>query len=137
MAFAFQQLPAEGPVRTEVGQPPPPPAAAPAHEGQAPPPPANDMFGSMGPLVPMLLMMVPLFLLMWWMGRSQAKRQEKALSELKKGDKVLTQSGLVGKLVEVGDRYAKLEVAPGVKIELLKSTLLGKDTGSNQPEVRR
>jgi preprotein translocase subunit YajC len=87
--------------------------------------------------MPMLLMMVPLFLLMWWMGRSQQKRQEKALSALKKGDKVLTQSGLVGKLLEVGDRYAKVELAPGVKVELLKTSLLGKDTGDNQPEARK
>jgi preprotein translocase subunit YajC len=82
-------------------------------------------------------MMVPLFLLMWWMSRSQQKRQEKALATLKKGDKVITQSGLVGKLLEVGERYAKLELAPGVKVEMLKTSLLGKDTGENQPEPRR
>jgi hypothetical protein len=39
------------------------------------------------------------------------------------------QSGVIGKLVELGDRYAKLEVAPGMKIEVLKSGLLGKDSG--------
>ncbi len=91
----------------------------------------------MGPLMPMLLMLVPLFLLMWWMSRSQQKRQEKALSALKKGDKVITQGGLIGKLLEVGDRYAKVELAPGVKVELLKTSLLGKDTGDNQPEARK
>ncbi len=91
----------------------------------------------MGPLTPMLLMLVPLLLLMWWMGRSQQKRQEKTLSALKKGDKVITQSGFIGKLLEVGDRYAKVELAPGVKVEMLKTSLLGKDTGDNQPEARR
>jgi preprotein translocase subunit YajC len=84
----------------------------------------------------MLLMIAPLFLLMWWMSRSQQKRQEKALAELKKGDRVLTQSGLVGKLLELGDRYAKVEVAAGVKVEVLRTSLLGRDTGENQPEKK-
>jgi preprotein translocase subunit YajC len=46
---------------------------------------------------------------------------------------VLTQSGLVGKLLEVGDRYAKVELSPGVKVEMLKTGLLGKDTGEPAP----
>ena len=37
-----------------------------------------------------------------------------------------------GKLVDIGDRYAKVELAPGVKVEVLKSGLLGKDTGEAQ-----
>lgn len=88
--------------------------------------------GSLGALLPLLLV-VPLFLFLMWSSRSQQKKQEKALLELKKGDRVLTQSGLVGKLLETGDRYAKLELAPGVKVEVLKSSLLGRDTGNNVP----
>lgn len=80
-----------------------------------------------------ILLLVPLLVLMFWSSRSQQKKQAAAISTLKKGDRVLTQSGLVGKLVDVGDRYAKVEVAPGVKIEMLKSGLLGKDTGDVQP----
>lgn len=127
--FAFQEIPGQ-PMRTEVGQPPPPPASETGPVGGG-----ADSPG-LGPMLPMLLMIAPLFLLMWWMSRSQQKRQEKALAELKKGDRVLTQSGLVGKLLELGDRYAKVEVAPGVKVELLKTALAGRDTGQNQPEKK-
>ncbi len=80
-----------------------------------------------------ILLLVPLLFIMFWSSRSQQKKQQQALSALKKGDRVLTQSGLVGKLVEIGDRYAKVELAPGVKVEVLKSGLLGKDTGDVQP----
>jgi preprotein translocase subunit YajC len=66
---------------------------------------------------------------MFWSSRSQQKKAAAALADLKKGDRVLTQSGLAGKLVELGDRYAKLELAPGVKVDVLKSALSGKDTG--------
>jgi len=70
---------------------------------------------------------VPLIAMMFWSSRSQQKKQEKALTELKKGDLVLTQGGLRGRLVEMGDRFAKIEIAPGTKIEVLKSAVLGKD----------
>jgi len=75
-----------------------------------------------------ILLVLPLLILLFWSSRSQQKKQAASVAALKKGDRVLTQSGMIGKLVEVGDRYAKVEVAPGVKIEILKSGLLGKDT---------
>lgn len=79
-------------------------------------------------ILPLLIMVVPLLLLMFFTSRSQQKKQAKLLDSLKKGDRVLTQGGFVGKLIEVGDRYAKIELAPGVKVDVLKSGLLGKDT---------
>jgi len=82
----------------------------------------------MGMLFPILLLL-PVILLLLWSSRSQQKKQQAALAALKKGDRVVTQSGLVGKLLELGDRYAKVEIAPGVKVEILKSGLIGKDTG--------
>jgi preprotein translocase subunit YajC len=85
-----------------------------------------------GMLFPMLLFL-PIIFLLFWNSRSQQKKQQKALQELKKGDRVVTQSGMVGKLVELGDRYAKVEIAPGVKVELLKSGIVGKDSGESAP----
>jgi preprotein translocase subunit YajC len=75
-----------------------------------------------------LLLFVPLIFFLFLSSRSQQKKQQAAISALKKGDRVLTQSGLVGKLIELGDRYAKVEIAPGVKVDVLKSGLVGKDT---------
>lgn len=129
-AFLFQNVP-PAPGRPESPQAAPAqPAPAPATQQQEPakggPPPESP--GAFSLLFPLLLLL-PLFLIMFWSSRSQQKKQAQALTALKKGDRVLTQSGLVGKLVEVGDRYAKIEVAPNVKIEMLKTGLLGKDTG--------
>lgn len=76
----------------------------------------------------MLLMFVPLMLFMFWQSRSQSKKQEQAVASLKKGDRVVTQSGLIGKLLELDKRYAKLELGPGVKVQVLRSALSGRDT---------
>jgi len=90
----------------------------------------------MGMLFPILLLL-PVILLLLWSSRSQQKKQQAALAALKKGDRVVTQSGLVGKLLELGDRYAKVEVAPGVKVEILKSGLIGKDTGDVTVDAKK
>ena len=76
---------------------------------------------------PMLLMVVPLVLLMVFTSRNQGKKQAKVIAGLQKGDRVITSGGMIGKLVEIGDRVAKIEIAPGMKIEVLKSGILGKD----------
>ena len=65
--------------------------------------------------------------LMWWQSRSQQKKQAAAIAALKKGDRITTSSGLVGRLLEKDDRYAKIEIAPGVKIQVLVSSLTGRD----------
>ncbi len=96
--------------------------------GQAAPP------SGLGLLFPLLLL-VPLLLMMFFSTRSQQKKQAAALAALQKGDRVLTQSGLVGKLVEIGDRYAKVELAPGVKVDIIKTGLIGKDTPENAAAV--
>jgi preprotein translocase subunit YajC len=90
-----------------------------------------------GGMLPILLMIVPFILLMMFQGRSQAKKQTALIASLQKGDKVLTQGGLVGKLLEVGDRYAKVEIAPGVKVDILKTGLIGKDTPENAAALEK
>jgi len=85
----------------------------------------------------MLLMFVPLILMMVWQSRSQSKQRQKAIAELKKGDMVLTQGGLRGKLIELGDRYAKVEIAPGTKVEVLKSSVLGKDNAAAAAQLEK
>ena len=92
--------------------------------------------GLMG-MLPMLIMVVPLVLLMVFTSRSQAKKQGKVLASLTKGDRVITQGGMVGKLVELGDRYAKVEISPGVKIDVLKSGLLGKDDAETAASLEK
>jgi preprotein translocase subunit YajC len=85
----------------------------------------------------MLAMIAPLLLLMFWSSRSQAKKQEKVLASLTKGDRVLTQSGLVGKYLETSDRFAKIEIAPGVKVDVLRSSILGKDSAETQAAAEK
>ena len=114
--------------------PPSPGQSKPSGASEAQPSDAGAQSASpssgLGLLFPLLLL-VPLLLMMFFSTRSQQKKQQAALAAIKKGDRVLTQSGLIGKLVEIGDRYAKVEIAPGVKVEIVKTGLIGKDTPEN------
>jgi preprotein translocase subunit YajC len=70
-------------------------------------------------LAPMLV--VVLFML--FTSRSQRKREAETRAKLKKGDRVVSQSGLIGELVEMDDKVAKVKIAPGTNVQILVSTL--------------
>jgi preprotein translocase subunit YajC len=89
--------------------------------------------GGLGMLFPLLLFL-PIILLLFWQSRSQAKKQEATISGLKKGDRVITQSGLIGRLIAIEGRYAKLELPPsGTKVTILKTGIVGRDTDDAPP----
>jgi preprotein translocase subunit YajC len=67
--------------------------------------------------------MVGMIIFLFWSNRSTQKKQEAALASLKKGDKVVANNFLVGRLVELEPRYGKVEIAPGVKVQVLRTSL--------------
>jgi preprotein translocase subunit YajC len=53
----------------------------------------------------------------------QQKTQREKIAGVKKGDQVVTGGGIVGKVVRVDDNYADVEVAQGVRLKVVKSTI--------------
>ncbi len=51
------------------------------------------------------------------------KEQRAKISGIKKGDQVLTGGGLLAKVIKVDEHYAELEIANGIKVKALKSTI--------------
>jgi preprotein translocase subunit YajC len=93
--------------------------AAPAATG------ASDSFlGSLGSMLPLVLMFVVLYFVMI---RPQMKRQKehKAMVDaLAKGDEVITGGGMLGKVSKMGDSYLHVEVANGVEIQVQRSAIV-------------
>ena len=84
--------------------------------------PAAGMLNSM--LIPMILV----FGIMWFfLIRPQQKKlkdDEKMRSALRRGDKVLTSGGIVGKVTKVkDDGEIEIEIAPSVKIHVVKGAI--------------
>jgi preprotein translocase subunit YajC len=53
----------------------------------------------------------------------QQKQHREKVAGVKKGDQVVTAGGLVGKVTKVDDDYAEIEIAQGVKVKAVKSTI--------------
>lgn len=51
------------------------------------------------------------------------KEHRKRIEGLKKGDQVVTQGGLVGKVIKVDDVYAEVELAKDVRVKAVKHTI--------------
>jgi preprotein translocase subunit YajC len=73
-------------------------------------------------LLPVLLIVVFYFLLI----RPQQKKQKEhrqMIDALAAGDEVVTGGGILGKVTEVGDQFATVEVANGVQLKIQKHTI--------------
>jgi preprotein translocase subunit YajC len=84
--------------------------------------------GGLAAFLPLILIVVIFYFLLI---RPQTKRQKEhkmMLTTLRKGDKVVTNSGMFGTIVGMDDKENKvvLKVAEGVKIEFLKSSIAGR-----------
>ena len=74
---------------------------------------AQDPTGGLMGMLPILLMFVVLWFVMIRPQMKKAKEQQKMVSELAKGDEVITQGGIAGRISKVGENYLSLEVAEG------------------------
>jgi preprotein translocase subunit YajC len=83
--------------------------------------------GAAGGGLSMIFIMVALFAVMYFMTiRPQMKRQKEhrqLLSGLAKGDEVVSNGGIAGRVDEVGETFITVEIAPNVKIKLQKGAV--------------
>jgi preprotein translocase subunit YajC len=74
-----------------------------------------------------IIFLVGMFVIMYFfLIRPQVKRQKehKAMVEgLKKGDEVQTMGGLMGKIIDLGDNFMKVEVADNVVVTVRKTAV--------------
>jgi preprotein translocase subunit YajC len=119
----------------QPSQPSQPAPGAPPLGGDPLPAGGGGAFGGMGM---MLVMFLPMLLIIFLLNRSQSKKQKQLESKLKKGDRVITSGGMIGKIADISplSRYVKLEISAGVKIEVLKTAIQGVDTGDVAPAAR-
>lgn len=92
---------------------------------------AQDPFGGLSQFA----MPIVILIIFWFMlirpQMKRAKEHKTMVDALSKGDEVVTQGGMAGKIIKVGDAYVQLEIAPNVEIAVQKqavATLLPKGT---------
>lgn len=109
-------------------------AAAPAQTAA----PIAEQPSFLGALVEMLPMLAVCYLIFYFMvirPQERKTKQHKALLEsMKKGDSVITSSGMVAKVAGVESEHVLLEIAPNVKVKFLRQHIARLE---NQPPTSK
>ena len=63
------------------------------------------------------------WLILWRPQSKRAKEHRDLVSNISKGDEIMTSGGLLGKVTKVSDDYIAVEVSEGVELKLQKSSV--------------
>ncbi len=74
-------------------------------------------------LLPMVLIFAVFYLLLIRPQQKKAKEHKQMLENLKKGDTIITQGGLYGKIVSIEDQVVNLEIAKDVKVRMVRGNI--------------
>jgi preprotein translocase subunit YajC len=89
--------------------------------------------GGIMQLAPLLLIFGVFYLLVIRPQSKKAKQHQQMLTELKKGDDVTTQGGIIGRITGLKDNEVILQVQEGVRLRILRSAITGPHKPSEKP----
>ncbi|MBN7784014.1 MULTISPECIES: preprotein translocase subunit YajC [Ponticoccus] len=79
---------------------------------------------ALGQFVPLILIFVIMWFLLIRPQQKKIKDHQKMVEALRRGDQVVTQGGIIGKVSKVKDNNEiEVEVAEGVRLRVVKSTV--------------
>lgn len=88
-------------------------------EGAAAASPEGGLLG----MLPLLLIFVLFYFMLIRPQSKRAKEQKNMIAALAKGDEVVTNGGLLGKVTNVGDNFLTLQIADDVKVRIQKQSV--------------
>lgn len=114
--------------------------------------PIAGLFGpNMLQFLPLVLILGVFYFMLIRPQQQQQKHLRASIAAMKRGDKVVV-GGILGQVAKVGDTTAEVEIAPGVKIEVLRDGItsvnasgrmkemvkdVGKDAGKDSKDARK
>ena len=77
-----------------------------------------------GQFIPLILIFAIMYFLLIRPQQQKLKQHQAMVEALRRGDQVITQGGLIGKVSKVkDDGEIEVEIATGVKVRVIKSTI--------------
>ena len=73
--------------------------------------------------IPLVLVFIIFYLLLIRPQQRKMKEHQAQIAAVKKGDRVVTGGGLIGRVTKVGDSEVEVELAQGIRVQAVKSTL--------------
>ena len=84
---------------------------------------SGSPFGGLWSFLPIILIFPIFYFLVIMPQQKQRKKHQAMLNDLKSGDRVVTTSGIIGTIVSVDKDAIVLQVAPNVKIRMVKGSV--------------
>ena len=79
--------------------------------------------GILEALLPFIILFVIFYFLLIRPQQKRAKEHKQMVANISKGDEVVTNGGLLGKIVEVGDNFIELEVNENNKVKVQRQMI--------------
>jgi len=84
---------------------------------------AADPTGGLMGLLPIILMFVVLWFLMIRPQMKRTKEHKEMVTKLQKGDEVITQGGVAGRVTRVGEAFVHVEIAENIEVAVQKQAV--------------
>lgn len=84
---------------------------------------AADPTGGLMQYLPLIFMFAVIYFIMIRPQMKRAKEHKAMIEALQKGDEVVSQGGILGRISKVGDDYLHLEIAEGVEVVVQKPAI--------------
>jgi preprotein translocase subunit YajC len=90
-----------------------------------------------GGLMQTLFMLVPMIAIFYFLilrpQNQRMKKHREMLGALKKGDEVVTQGGIIGKISKLTDNEITIDTGEGQKLRVVRAMVMGLHTVGNAP----
>lgn len=100
-----------------------------------PAPQGNGLLRFLLSILPLVFFFVVAYVFLILPTQRQQKKHRQMLASLKVGDRVVTNGGIYGTIVKVGEKTFKLRVADKVVITVEKSAIAGLQPAESEAEV--
>ena len=81
--------------------------------------------GGLGAFLPLIIIFAIFYFLLIRPQQKKAKQHKQLLSELRKGDKVISSGGLHGVITGMSDELLTVEISPKVRVKISRGSISG------------
>lgn len=85
----------------------------------------NEMAATLANFMPIIIMLLIFYFLLYRPQKKAQKERETMLSSLKVGSRVITIGGIYGTIVSLSDDIVRLKIADNVEIEIARGSING------------
>jgi preprotein translocase subunit YajC len=98
---------------------------------------AGQGAGGFSGFIPLILMFVIFYFLLIRPQQKKTKEHREMISNLKKGDRIITSGGIHGQITGLDDTTLTVEIADKVRVKVARSNVGGKIPSASQAQPER